>query len=130
ILDHVHWFGVSSWRWLLILEGVPAIAGGVLTYLLLPGRPAEAKFLTAAEKDWIATELAEEEHQKAETGPATAIRTMGHGRVWYLAATYFMAMIAWNGMSLWMPQLIKTFSSKYSNTTVGLLVMIPFLVAL
>jgi MFS transporter, ACS family, tartrate transporter len=23
ILDHVHWFGLSSWRWLLILEGLP-----------------------------------------------------------------------------------------------------------
>src|ERR1700716_3180792 len=32
ILDHVHWLGVSSWRWLLILEGAPAIACGVLTY--------------------------------------------------------------------------------------------------
>ena len=28
ILDHVHWFGVSSWRWLLILEGIPAVVGG------------------------------------------------------------------------------------------------------
>jgi len=27
-LDHDHWFGVSSWRWLLILEGIPAILGG------------------------------------------------------------------------------------------------------
>src|SRR3984957_1108922 len=39
ILDHVHWLGVGSWRWLLILEGLPAISGGVVTYLLLPGRP-------------------------------------------------------------------------------------------
>src|ERR1700675_4334209 len=29
ILDHVHWLGVSSWRWLLILEGVPAVVCGV-----------------------------------------------------------------------------------------------------
>src|SRR3982075_1102950 len=25
ILDHVHWFGISSWRWLLVLEGIPAV---------------------------------------------------------------------------------------------------------
>jgi MFS transporter, ACS family, tartrate transporter len=31
ILDHVHWFGGSGWRCLLILEGIPAILGGVLT---------------------------------------------------------------------------------------------------
>ena len=54
ILDHAHWFGLSSWRWLLILEGLPAIACVFLTYFLLPSRPAEARFLTAEEKAWIA----------------------------------------------------------------------------
>src|SRR6266700_7027826 len=58
ILDHVHWLSVSSWRWLLILEGIPAVVGGVLTYFLLPSRPAEAKFLSKEEKDWIEAELA------------------------------------------------------------------------
>jgi MFS transporter, ACS family, tartrate transporter len=46
ILDHAHWLGVSSWRWLLILEGLPAIGCAVLTYFLLPDRPADARFLT------------------------------------------------------------------------------------
>jgi len=31
ILDHIHWFGFGNWRWLLILEGVPALLGGGLT---------------------------------------------------------------------------------------------------
>src|SRR5262249_28529774 len=46
ILDHVHWLDISSWRWLLILEGVPAVLCGMLTYFVLPSRPADAKFLT------------------------------------------------------------------------------------
>ena len=49
---------------------------------------------------------------------------------WCLTVIYFMAMISWNGMSLWMPQIMKVFSSQYSNTTVGILVMISYFVAL
>src|SRR2546428_4620217 len=65
ILDHVHWLGVSSWRWLLILEAGPAVVCGVLTYFLLPSRPAEAKFLARDEKDWIIAELAREHEKKS-----------------------------------------------------------------
>jgi ACS family tartrate transporter-like MFS transporter len=81
ILDHIHWFGLGSWRWLLILEGIPAILGGVLTYVFLPGRPAEAKFLTAEEKNWITAELALEEQQKLATRPITVVQTLTHMRV-------------------------------------------------
>jgi ACS family tartrate transporter-like MFS transporter len=130
ILDHVHWFGVSSWRWLLILEGIPAILGGVATYFFFPGRPAEAKFLAPEEKGWITAELAGEEQQKLAAGRISAGQTLLHGRVWHLTAIYFAALLGFYSMIFWMPQFLKAFSSQYSNTTVGLLVMIPYLVGL
>jgi MFS transporter, ACS family, tartrate transporter len=130
ILDHVHWYGVSSWRWLLILQGTPAILGGVCTYYLLSSRPAEAAFLTTEEKYWITAELAREEQQKLATHRITAVQTLLHGRVWHLTAIYFTAMVGMWAMTFWMPQLIKAISSRYSNTTVGALVMIPYLAAL
>src|SRR5215470_3479495 len=61
ILDHIHWMGLSSWRWVFILEGVPAVLAGILTYFLLPNRPADAKFLTPEERDWLSAELVHEE---------------------------------------------------------------------
>jgi len=130
ILDHVHWFGVSSWRWLLILEGIPAVIGGVLTYFLLPSRPAEATFLTSEEKDWIRAELAREEQQKLTAERITVGQALMRGRVWHLTAIYFLLSKTFNLMIFWMPQLIKELSSQYSNTTVGLLVMVPYLVGL
>ncbi len=130
ILDHIHWFGVSSWRWLLILEGVPAIVGGIVTYFLLPSRPADAKFLTAEERNYITAEQAHEEQQKLAGRRITVSQALAHSRVWHLTAIYFTAMVGQYTMTFWMPQLIKGICGAYSNTTVGVLVMVPYLAAL
>src|SRR5215469_3223793 len=130
VLDHVHWWILSSWRWLLILEGVPAILGGALTYFLLPSRPTEAKFLTAEEKSWITTELSHEEQTKLAASRMTVAQTMVHGRVWHLTAVCFCFLLGLYSMIFWMPQFVKTLSGEHSNTAISLLVMIPYLVGL
>ncbi len=130
ILDHAHWAALSSWRWLLILEGLPAIAGGVLAYLLLPSGPAESTFLTPDEKGWITAELAHEEQAKISEHSISALRALVHPRVWHLAAALFAFDIGLYAMSFYMPQSVKSLSSGYSNTAVGVLVMIPHLAGL
>ncbi len=130
ILDHVHWLGISSWRWLLVLEGTPALACGVLTYFLLPSRPAEARFLAEDEKRWITEELEQEQRQKQGTHQISAIQALTNGRVWHLACIGFTLNIGMYSLSFWMPQLVKSLSSLYSNTKIGLLVMIPYFVGL
>jgi MFS transporter, ACS family, tartrate transporter len=130
ILDHVHWFGVSSWRWLLILEGLPAVVCGVFTYLLLPSRPPEANFLTREEKDWIVAAVAHEDEEKRSRRQVSAMRALTDARVWHLAAVGFTMANGLYAMSFWMPQLVRSLSRLYSNTVVGFLVTIPHLVGL
>jgi MFS transporter, ACS family, tartrate transporter len=130
ILDHVHWLGLSSWRWLLILEGTPAIVCGVLTYFLLPSRPQEAKFLTADEKEWIRAELGREEQQKLEQHQYSVFQALASGRVWHLILTYFGLTIGVYALTSWGPQLVKSLPSRFSNSMVGLLLTIPNLVGL
>lgn len=130
ILDHVHWLGMVSWRWLLVLEGIPAVACGVLTYFLLPNRPVEAKFLTAEEKNWIIHELESEKPQKQGAHDVSAIRTLAQRRVWHLALAGFTFAFGSYTLSFWLPQMVKSLSAQYSNSVVGLLVMIPNLVGL
>ena len=130
IMDHVHWLSLASWRWLLILEGIPAVVSGVLTYFLLPNRPAEAKFLNQEEKDWISAELAREEREKLASHSISAGQALLNRRVWHLGLIGFTLNFGMYGMNFWMPQLVKSLSSGTSNSLIGLLLMIPHLVGL
>jgi ACS family tartrate transporter-like MFS transporter len=128
ILDHAHWLGISSWRWLFILEGMPAIGCGFVAWLLLPSRPAEAQFLLSEEKQWIAEELRQERRNKSGNHQGTALHALTNPRVWHLACISFTYLIGLYAMSFWMPQAVKQFARNHSNTLLGVLVMVPHLV--
>src|SRR5260370_38278891 len=78
ILDHAHWLSISGWRWLLILEGIPAGVCGVLTYFLLPNRPGEAKFLNQGEKNWITRERGRTERAKMAGHTSSPLHALSH----------------------------------------------------
>jgi ACS family tartrate transporter-like MFS transporter len=130
ILDHVHWLNLSSWRWLLILEGFPAIVGGIVAYFLLPDRPSQAGFLTEEEKKWILEELEREGRQKQESRRISGLQALINPRVWALACIGFAHAFGGYTFFFWLPQLIKAVLSGYSNSMIGFLVMIPNLVGL
>jgi ACS family tartrate transporter-like MFS transporter len=130
ISDHVNWLHLAGWRWLLILEGAPAIVLGFLTYVVLPNRPADAKFLSGEEKEWIGAELLLEEKAKLEDHTYSILQALANRRVWYMGCIHFGVMIGLYTLSFWVPQLIKALSATYSNSLVGLLVMLPHLVGL
>jgi ACS family tartrate transporter-like MFS transporter len=123
ILDHVQGLGLRSWRWLLILEAVPAVACGFLTLRYLPDRPADASFLTAVEKRRIHEGLAAEAALKP--GAGSVFKSLTHPRILHLAGIHFLFLMGLYLSGFWMPQSIKALAAGYSNTAVGALVMIP-----
>jgi len=131
VLDHTHWFGLSSWRWLLILEGLPAATLAFLVPFLLPSRPAEARFLTEEEKAWIAAELEREDRLKlgARTQLDSVAQTLVNPRVWHLVGIGFCHGFASYTFIFWLPQLMKSVVGAQTNTAVGVVVMIPNLLA-
>ena len=66
VLDYFNFAGLSSWRWLFIMEGFPTVILGIMTLLILPNRPSEAKWLSEKEKTWI-EETIKNEHQSVES---------------------------------------------------------------
>jgi MFS transporter, ACS family, tartrate transporter len=130
ILDHVRWFSISSWRWLLILEGFPAIVFGALAYYILPSRPDEAKFLSVEEKNWIAAELSREHQEKTGGHTTSALRTLFLPRVWHVVVISFLFQLAGYVPLFWMPQLVRSLWTHSSNSLVGFLITIPYLIGL
>jgi ACS family tartrate transporter-like MFS transporter len=126
----VHGFGLSSWRWLLILEALPAIACGVLTYRYLPDRPADASFLSAEEKAQIQSVLAAESAVKPGGGQFSVFKSLTHPRILHFTAIHFLFLMGLYITGFWMPQSIKAVAIGYSNTAIGILVMVPNAVSL
>jgi ACS family tartrate transporter-like MFS transporter len=132
ILDHAHWFGLGGWRWLLILEGLPAAIFAFLAPVLLPSKPAEAGFLTTEEKAWLAGQLEREDRLKmgGKRHSISVVRTVVNSRVLRLACIGFGHGFASYTFSFWLPQVVKPVFSGQSNTVVGFAVMIPNLLGL
>jgi ACS family tartrate transporter-like MFS transporter len=129
IMDNVNWLGWSGWRWMLVLEGIPAVLGGILCFLYLTDRPQQAKWLSQAEKDWL---LGEQEKDRKSRPAAVHLdlkKTITNPRVLYLSFIYFVYQCGSLGTGYWMPQIIKSFSASLSHTQVGLIAMIPYLIA-
>jgi ACS family tartrate transporter-like MFS transporter len=127
-LMNIHWLGWSGWRWLLILEGAPAIVLGIATVFYLTDRPEQAAWLSDAERDWIVRELDLEKKRKAVGAPISIWRALAHRNVVLLTIAYFCGATTQYGVSLWLPKMIEKLSGM-TPFMVTLISAIPYLVS-
>jgi sugar phosphate permease len=121
--------GFSGWQWLFLLEGTPAILGGIATYVYLSNGPKDATWLTASERNVIVPALeAEEATHRAMGHGHRLIDALVSGKVWLLSITNFTLLGGIYGISFWMPQIVKDLGVQdiFLN---GLVTSIPFAVA-
>jgi ACS family tartrate transporter-like MFS transporter len=117
-------WGIDGWRWLFLLEGLPAVALGLLVLKFLTERPEEAGWLTPDERRSLVACL-EDQKSRGQTRAATVRGALASGRVWLLATIYFTIPVALYGMGFWLPQILKA-RSRGSDFEVGLLSAIPY----
>jgi ACS family tartrate transporter-like MFS transporter len=129
IMDNVHWFGWSGWRWMLFLEGIPAVFLGIACYFLLTDKPEQAKWLSDDEKTWLLAELERDRQSRKNVKHLSTLKTLTNPKVLYLAAIYFVYQCGSLGVGYWMPQIIKGFSESLTHTQIGLIATLPYIVA-
>jgi ACS family tartrate transporter-like MFS transporter len=123
-------FGLSGWRVMFLLEGIPAVVLAVVTWFYLTDRPSQAKWLDEDEKVWLTREL---ESEAAESGSHMSVgRALTDSRVWMLGLVYFGITYGLYSLSFFLPSIVtgfkKTFDTDFSLVTTGLIVAVPFAV--
>src|SRR5437868_4064205 len=78
LLLGITWLGLRGWRWLFIIEGIPAILLGVMTIFYLTDWPETARWLPADEQSWITAELQREKEAKKRVRSYSIAEALRH----------------------------------------------------
>jgi ACS family tartrate transporter-like MFS transporter len=120
--------GLHGWQWMYLVEGLPAVFLGFVVLGVLTDRPADARWLTAEQRQWLMTRI------EAEHAAVTALYrghwldALMHPTVWLLAAIMFCCQTGSYGLTLWVPTIVKGLSG-YTDLQVGLFSAIPYIAA-
>jgi ACS family tartrate transporter-like MFS transporter len=117
----------QGWQWLFLVEGIPSVLFGAVLYFWLTDRPAHASWLNAEEKVWLERTLADEQKSASHAHAFGLKQALSHRQVWWLALLYFTVVINYYSISMWLPQLIKSWSGL-DNVRTALLTGLPYLV--
>jgi MFS transporter, ACS family, tartrate transporter len=124
LLQFDGFLGLAGWKWLFLLEGAPAIILGLLTLFVLPNGPADARWLTSEQREWLRNRLEMERTRKQAVGHLSLMQVLVNKYVLAAALVYAGASGASQALSLWQPQIIKSFGLTDMQT--GILNAIPF----
>jgi sugar phosphate permease len=128
------WMSVASgylvsavgYRWMFVIEGLPAIGWAFLFRWLVDDRPADADWLSDRERDDIETALAAEQRDLPK--PRGIRDVMRSQPVIVLSVQYFFWSVGVYGLVFWLPSIVEKLTGRGIGTT-GLLTAVPYLAA-
>ena len=125
----VHWWALAGWRWLFIVEGIPAIVLGIVTVIYLTDWPAQARWLPADERDWLVGQLQAETQAKKNVRDYTILQAFCDRKILVLTTAWFLALTGALGSIYWIPTFVKRLSGS-SDRSVTSLLLVPALLGL
>jgi len=118
--------GYHGWQWLFLLEGIPTLLIGIISWFYLSDRPSDARWLSAAEQKALEELVQRESISDGKLNTSKYLVVFGDRRVLALGAVYAFLSVVLTGVPLWLPQIMRTLEFSYIVT--GLLVALPPLV--
>ncbi|MFI6029091.1 MFS transporter [Amycolatopsis magusensis] len=125
-------FGLSGWRFMFLVEGVPAILLAFVTWFYLTDRPEKAKWLTESERTWLSSTLDAEKANTEQKHHWPLRKALTHPRILALAFVYFGIAYGLYALGFFLPTIIagfkQQFGVQFSITETGLITAIPYVV--
>jgi ACS family tartrate transporter-like MFS transporter len=128
ILNLDRTWGLYGWQWLFIVEGIPAIALGIVAGLLLTNRPAHATWLRPEERAWLVQTMDAEHAEKSSQSTHPFLAGLKNRTAWTYGFILMGLGCGLTGLTLWLPIIVNAWG-RLSHTELGLLVTIPYLVS-
>jgi ACS family tartrate transporter-like MFS transporter len=123
--------GMKGWQWVFLIEGIPSVLLGIVTFFYLTDRPEKAGWLRPEERDWLVQRLAHERAHRDRHFHFTLRQAFLHPTVLLLAALYFSMVICGYGLGFWTPLLLKSRSGGlWSDQTISFASTIPSIAAI
>ncbi|WP_027941576.1 MFS transporter [Amycolatopsis taiwanensis] len=124
--------GLSGWRFMFLVEGVPAILLAVVAWFYLTDRPDRAKWLSAEERDWLSGQLDAERRATESEHGWTLRKALTHPRILGLAFVYFAVVYGVYALGFFLPTIIagfgEQFGTKLSVLQAGLVTAVPYVI--
>jgi MFS family permease len=127
ILGMDGFLGLGGWQWIYILEALPTLLLGILSFIWLTDRPEHASWLTHNQQSWLIAKLEGERRRAPRIHDLPLWQVLTNKHVLIMALVYSGAAGASTSLALWMPQLVKAFG--LTNFQTGLVNAIPFGIA-
>ena len=116
--------GMPGWRWLFVIEGLPAVILGLITVRYLADNPLKARWLRDDQKSWLVNKLEGERSLAKAHAKGGWFRAISNPKVLCVVLILALNGLATNGVNFWLPQLVKSFGLSTFQT--GLVASIPY----
>ena len=115
-----------GYRWMFVIEGLPAIGWAFAFRHLVDNRPADAAWLSGAERHAIENAMTAEQDELPEP---RGFRDVARSRnVLVLSAQYLLWSVGVYGLVFWLPSIVKHLTGHGIGST-GLLTAVPYAAA-
>jgi MFS family permease len=122
--------GLWGWQWVFLLEGLPAVALGFVTLAYLTDRPDQARWLTPAERTWLAQQIENDRNHRSHSRSHSLAAAVLDLRVWLLIAIYFTVAMGENSYGFYIPTFLRSQFPDWSPFQIGLLAAAPSVIAM